>query len=448
VTDTVFNLFADGSPPAVRARPSLAALNIVILLAISCALTNIKLGSLQLQDFLLLFLLWFSITSYAYSGFSLRVSPLVRPLLRSYGLFMLSLVIMALLAVRLTFFPLDQASFLKQPILFSLSKVLQFGAVICGFLWLTNAFVKHYNLLKLAVNTYWWTGIVSCLYAIACYAFLRLHGFETPEVFGAYNLDDYMRARGFFNEGGPFGVYIVSVFVVGVVRRSVTGRRLGVTWSTVLCIALVLSGSKAGFVAAALLILVWAFSGTSIRTRISYAVLTGALLVGVGMWLNFEAQLYGYLYSYLNIEDEIAARGGDYHVIAGRVSALHIVPKMITTHPLTGIGFGNYPLMRNDPDYLDGLPAVTEVEDLPGLGIPSVAAEIGLPATLWLIVLLLSPYWRSRKKDSIVAVAALFQPVAHIFSVQITFFYPWFVTACALGALFCFTPPPTERINS
>lgn len=105
MTDTVFNLFADGSPPAVRARPSLAALNIVILLAISCALTNIKLGSLQLQDFLLLFLLWFSITSYAYSGFSLRVSPLVRPLLRSYGLFMLSLVMMALLAVRLTFFP-------------------------------------------------------------------------------------------------------------------------------------------------------------------------------------------------------------------------------------------------------------------------------------------------------------------------------------------------------
>src|SRR5205814_10360606 len=101
------------------------------------------------------------------------VPPVIRPLFRSYGLFMLSLVILALLAVRLTFFPLDQASFLKQPILFSISKVLQFGAVLCGFLWLTNAFVKHNNLLKLAVNTYWWTGIISCLYAIACYGFLQ-----------------------------------------------------------------------------------------------------------------------------------------------------------------------------------------------------------------------------------------------------------------------------------
>src|SRR5438477_9006515 len=145
--DTVFNLFAEGSPRAVSAPQSLTGLNIVILLAISCAVTNIRLGSLQLQDFLLLFLLWFCITSYAYSGFTLPVPPVIRPLFRSYGLFMLSLVILALLAVRLTFFPLDQASFLKQPILFSISKVLQFGAVLCGFLWLTNAFVKHNNLL-------------------------------------------------------------------------------------------------------------------------------------------------------------------------------------------------------------------------------------------------------------------------------------------------------------
>jgi len=106
---------------------------------------------------------------------------------------------------------------------------------------------------------------------------------------------------------------------------------------------------------------------------------------------------------------------------------------MIATHPLTGIGFGNYPLMRNDPNYLDGLPPITEVQDLPGLGLVGVAAEIGVPATLWLMVLLFIPYRRNRHNGLVVTSAALFQPMAHIFGMQITFFLPWFVTACALG---------------
>jgi len=89
--------------------------------------------------------------------------------------------------------------------------------------------------------------------------------------------------------------------------------------------------------------------------------------------------------------DEIAARGNDYNLVVGRLSALHIVPKMILAHPVTGIGLGNYPLMRNDPMYLDGLPAVTEIEDLPALGIPGITAEMGVPITIWLVSLLLVP---------------------------------------------------------
>jgi hypothetical protein len=123
------------------------------------------------------------------------------------------------------------------------------------------------------------------------------------------------------------------------------------------------------------------------------------------------------------------------NLVAGRVSALYIVPKMISAHPVTGIGLGNYPLMRNDPHYLGVLPAIPEVEDVGGIGIPGIAAEIGIPATLWLLILLFMPYQVCRKSASILAVAAAFQPLAHTFAVQLTFFYPWFVSACALAAL-------------
>jgi hypothetical protein len=74
------------------------------------------------------------------------------------------------------------------------------------------------------------------------------------------------------------------------------------------------------------------------------------------------------------------------------------------------------------------------VEDLPAIGIPGVAAEIGIPATIWLMVLLFAPYSVCRKKASIISIAAIFQPLAHSFGVQLTFFYPWFVSSCALAA--------------
>jgi hypothetical protein len=173
----------------------------------------------------------------------------------------------------------------------------------------------------------------------------------------------------------------------------------------------------------------------SFKKKAFYFVLSTGIFLGAAAWFDLGTHLVGYLTSYQNIEEQISVRGSsDYNLVIGRVSALRIVPRMIASHPVTGIGFGNYPLMRNDPLYLGGLPTVTEVEDLPGLGIPGYAAELGIPATLWLLVLLFVPYRVSRGKATILVIAALFQPLAHILAVQLTFFYPWFVSACALAA--------------
>jgi hypothetical protein len=342
---------------------------------------------------------------------------------------------MAVLALRLRFYALDEASLLKQPVIFSFSRLLQFVAIICGFLWLTNAFIKKRSLLFLALRAYWWTGIVCSWYAIVSYCAVAALHFSAPDIFGAYsNIDGGVRARGLFNEGGPFGIYVVSIFVAGIVRRNTTGRTLGVVNIATLLTALLLSGSKAAFLVAACLAMFLIVSAASFRTRVYYLILAIAIGSGAWVWLDLGNQLGAYLYSYLNMGDEIAARGNDYNLVVGRLSALHIVPKMILAHPVTGIGLGNYPLMRNDPMYLDGLPAVTEIEDLPALGIPGITAEMGVPITIWLVSLLLVPYLRNRREGPIFAMVALFQPLAHTFGVQLNFFYPWFVTACVLGA--------------
>ena len=51
--------------------------------------------------------------------------------------------------------------------------------------------------------------------------------------------------------------------------------------------------------------------------------------------MNFDSQFAGYLYSYMNIEEEIAESGRDYNLVVGRVSALYIVTKMIALHHMT-----------------------------------------------------------------------------------------------------------------
>lgn len=407
----------------------------ICALAVSSALTNIRLGSLQLEDLLLLALLGFCIAKTMCSGFSFRIATDLRVLLKSYGLLLLAIFCSAVFAIRLKFYPLDAPSLLMHPVLMSVSKLLQFVAILCGFFWLTNKLIKQRKSLIVALSAYWWIGIICSLYAICSYCVLEIFRFNAPDIFGAYeNLDGVVRARGFFNEGGPFGMYVVSVYVAGILKRRITGARVGMVNTILLLLALLLSSSKAGLIAAIFLALYFALSAASFRAKVCYLVLAVVVLGGAAVWLDLPGQLIGYLYSYQYMEEELMTHSNDYNLVLGRVSGLYIVPRMILAHPITGIGFGNYPLMRNDPNYLGSLPAITEVEDLPALGIPGIAAEIGIPATAWLLILLFLPYWTSRKRAPGVALGTIFQPISCILAVQLTFFYPWFIAACALAA--------------
>jgi hypothetical protein len=133
-------------------------------------------------------------------------------------------------------------------------------------------------------------------------------------------------------------------------------------------------------------------------------------------------------------------RPDDINLIMGRIAAALIIPRMIEAHPVLGIGIGNYSLMRNDPDYLDGLPAVQDW-DLPGLGLISVAAELGIPLALLFIWLLSRPArmaWRARCPAIVLATAG-FQPAAYALGVNLNFFYPWLISGFALAVVVLLT---------
>jgi len=103
-------------------------------------------------------------------------------------------------------------------------------------------------------------------------------------------------------------------------------------------------------------------------------------------------------------------------------------------NPIFGIGIGNYSLVRNDPKYLKGLPVYYKW-DQHSLGLIGYLPEFGIPLFLLFIYLLFKPvYWSLKiKPRGLIFVLASTQLVIHIVGAQITFLYPWLVSAICMG---------------
>ena len=241
--------------------------------------------------------------------------------------------------------------------------------------------------------------------------------------------------RGFFNEGGPYGMFLVAASLAVLLRAHLQPYRYRFQVPMTLglfAVALVLSGSKAGLLAAAGLAVPGVLISGSRRQRLT---LLAASLLFLGLLAMFQRQLVTYWLVYQDIDEAALYHPGDPNYVMGRITGALMVPRMIAAHPIGGIGLGNYSLMRNDPEYLQGLPAVDEW-DLTGMGLVGAMAELGIPLALCLFATLLRPLRiaRQRKAAPVIAMAAAFQPLSFLLGVNLNFFYPWLVTALALAS--------------
>ena len=206
--------------------------------------------------------------------------------------------------------------------------------------------------------------------------------------------------------------FLSASYFVLALRLRVFPPRHRVFYIGGLCIsllALFLSQSRAALVALIALYGVSVIASQGRRRRILLAVLP-VLCVTSLVLLRARFNSYNSLYS--NFEQALFFHSDDPNLIMGRISAALIVPRMIAAHPVLGIGIGNYSLMRNDPDYLQGLPSVDQW-DLPGLGLLGSTAEFGIPLVLLLLWLLLKPLRQARRRRArlMVVPLAAFQPV-------------------------------------
>jgi hypothetical protein len=401
----------------------------LILTNVAIPATNIKFADIQPADVVLVAILIAVVGWFAFSDRDIRVDRDIAWLLSSWSLLILLVALSALCSLRLQFHPPSDAlkDSLKMAPWLSAAKLIQIGSCVGGFLFFAQVLGRDLRLLRLAASLYIWIGVINALYAILSWMLLYYYNID---LLGAYQDFSGIRTRALFNEGGPYGLYSVSVILVAAFQRynfrSIT--RLSF-WGLIVGpvgLSFILSGSKGGIIC---IVALMAWAALS-RLQIRYLTIGAALVVVAIVATPILDQLQTYWNIYQDYGIVAAANPGDLNIVAGRMAAATVIPEMVQAHPIIGVGIGNYSLMRAGPEIDVVAP---DFWDVPGAGLSIYAAELGIPLFLFL---LWNIWWpirivrQSRLPNSVVILVA-YQLFAQLIQVQATFFYPWFV--CAIG---------------
>jgi hypothetical protein len=402
----------------------------LVLFAALSAAPAARIGDVQLLEVAQALALCAAAALVVQARFRLRLPAVWREYGGRYLALLGACAVVSASALRLPFYPPPDLSALKQPLAISFSRLAELFLAMVSLLFVAGVLGRSPKWRCRVLDAFVGVAMLRAGASILSWLLLKEAGIATPLV---YDFND--RVRGFFNEGGPYGMFLAGASLAVLLRADLKPYvyRFQVPATLGLFgVALVLSGSKAGLLAAvALALLGVLFSGN----RRHKLILAGAAVVFLAVLAVFQGQLVNYWLLYQDIDEVAAYHPGDPNYVMGRITGALIVPRMIAAHPIGGIGLGNYSLMRNDPEYLQGLPAVDEW-DLTGMGLVGAMAELGIPLALCLFAILLRPLRmaRRRKAASVIAVAAAFQPLSFLLGVNLNFLYPWLITALALAS--------------
>jgi len=375
-------------------------------------------------DFLLLLVMLFG------DGLRVRIFSPFLEIAESYGIFLACAFLLSLVALQQDF-SYTFHSVLKTPVIVTISRMAELFLDAFYMLYLAALFRADKALCLFGARTYLWAAIAGCLYSFVCYPLNRLYQAQL----GTYSMDH--RFRGFDNEGGGFGVYLVSAILLAVImyRRQWIARPHFIVAMSLMVVGLCGSQSKSAFFAVGALgaiCLVWFLKGG--RRWIMIAALTVGLVV-VGYVFNIKQQIDTYRYGAAQYQRLSNLKWGDGNYVMGRVAGSVIAPRMIKARPLLGIGWGNYPLVRDIAEYRQGTAFSLGDVDAPGLGVIDYIVELGIPLWLYLTWVELKPVVMLRRSgaDKWLVALALILPVSTWAGAHLNLMHPWVVAAFALG---------------
>jgi len=395
----------------------------------------LRVGGIQYLEIIYLIQVAVLIVVFPRHNFRTRLLRPVVVLSVLYAAFLVAAFALSLVALRNDFYLPTGLSFLKHPFWITLSRMTELFLDVVSMLYMIQLFRADRNNLIFTLRVYYWVGVASALFSFVTFPLNYFYGWNA----GTYLVTH--RMRGFYNEGGPYGLYVISVLVVGgVLLRQRWGGRFRIQLGfAALAIALVGSVSKSALFAGGLIMIFnalmverwWAKLGVVASLLLTIAIASQVPAISETLIDYYKApEKYEFL-SNLDSERDL---------LYGRMAGAFMVRRMITVHPFAGIGWGNYPLVRNSPEYRGGYRWVDFIDD-PGLGILGTTADLGIPLTLFLISITFYPYFYLRRRGVPLAIKnlALLQPAVHLCGAQLNLTYPWLITAFALGLGYYYT---------
>ena len=242
---------SDGALNVTRARRiHLVPARWLTALIVLSEIPELRLGDVQALEMLQLLRAVLILLFFAQIGAKLPTGGVWREYGRGFVAFLGLTAALAVAAIRLRFYAPSSISLLKLPVILSISRILEIALAAYFLLAIADTLRTRPELLKGALRIYGAIGVLSAIVSIVAFVIFISTGVNVVFL----NPLDY-RARGFFNEGGPYGLFLVSVLIVLALRRRLYPpvSHIGVrTALAVVWVALFLSASKAGLLAAIL----------------------------------------------------------------------------------------------------------------------------------------------------------------------------------------------------
>lgn len=308
---------------------------------------------------------------------------------------------------------------LQRPYICTLGRFLEILSCLVFAQLVLNVACKYgiYNVFNRFFKCSCWLSIL----IIFLYGLFIL-GFKIPFI----NIVDKetLRLTGFYVEGGPFGLMCSSLTLLGIHLKRPKKE------IAIFIILVLLAQSKAGL--ACILgyfcfqVIVKFYKKKIFRICL-VLVVPLVCFIFTNLFLKIADQYINQMIDTDYLAAWVNANPEDYSSTAGRIPATFIIYNMFLSNPLFGIGIGNYPILRNLPEYRSFFPII-DIYDASGYGgfidILNQCGIIGLVVFLFLLYKL-----KKQNKDS---TYILLFCLPLLFGVQYTFAYPWLMLSLIL----------------
>jgi O-Antigen ligase len=410
-----------------------------VLVFLVCTLSVtvlLKVGEIQYlelilaADFLVLCILFFR------NGLRSQVFQPFFSIGSTWGIFLILAFLLGVVALRQNFYSFND-TLLKRPLLVTIARMAELFLDVFYMLYLASLYREDEKLGRLGARTYYWMGVAGGVYAVVCFP---LNFFFNMQLGTS---SDSHRLRGFNNEAGSYGTYLIGVclLTMAMQRRGWLSRNEVRFGMGLFCVCLLGSQSKAAILAVGLLGFINFLFLSSGWRRLTLIGVVGVGLAVVFSLFNFQNAINAYAEGAARYQNLSMVKSEDGNYVMGRVSGLVLSPRMMAAHPLLGIGWGNYPLVRDDPEYRRGTAFSLASTDSPSLGPIDYIVELGFPLFLYLTWAELKPLyllWKHRADIWILNMAAM-QILANWFGAHLNLTYQWVVVGLALGMGFAKT---------